>query len=187
MRTGGGSFDYADSSGFHAIAGLEVWGLMIAGFDHDDTSIFDSQLKFLRDARIAHAAINILYATPKTPLHARLRKEGRLDEKDPPDFGTNVIPKRMTRAELQDGCLRVFKELYNPDAYFERLDNFFLNFKFPLSRLPYWRQHPLSRIKARLIFRLLFFLIRRRLMRHVTACGNITVSGFEGYGNNGES
>ena len=36
--------------------------------------------------------IGMLYAIPKTPLHARLAEEGRLDPADEPEFGTNVIP-----------------------------------------------------------------------------------------------
>ncbi|MCP4401793.1 MAG: DUF4070 domain-containing protein [bacterium] len=110
----------------------------------------------------------MLYAIPKTPLHERLRAEGRLDGKDPPDFGTNVIPARMTRAELRDGCLRVFNKLQDPAAFFERMNEFFLNpnVKFPLSRLEYWRKRPFARIKARFIFRSLFIVIRRQLLRH---------------------
>ncbi len=53
-------------------AGLEVWCGMIVGFDHDDPSIFDATVEFLRDARIAHAMVGLLNAIPKTPLHARL-------------------------------------------------------------------------------------------------------------------
>ena len=55
---------------------------MIAGFDHDDETIFDAQVTFLREAGIAQAMIGMLYAIPKTPLHARLAAAGRLDEED---------------------------------------------------------------------------------------------------------
>ena len=49
-----------------------------------------------REARIVHAMIGMLTAIPKTPLHARLADEGRLDLADEPEFGTNVIPLGMT-------------------------------------------------------------------------------------------
>ena len=65
---------------------------MILGFDHDDATIFDAQREFLREARIAQAMIGMLYAIPKTPLHARLAAEGRLDPDDDSPFGTNVDP-----------------------------------------------------------------------------------------------
>src|SRR5207248_3148075 len=60
-------------------AGIEVWCGMILGFDNDDSSIFEAQSRFLSQARISTAMIGMLSAIPKTPLHARLAKEGRLD------------------------------------------------------------------------------------------------------------
>ena len=151
-------------------AGLDVWCGMILGFDHDDVSIFDAQREFLQAARIAHVMIGLLYAIPKTPLYERLRAEGRLDESDPTEFGTNVIPARMTRAELRDGYVRVLKELYDPDAYFERVDKLYLDadFRFGTARSRYWQRHPWARIKAQFMNWLRFVFIRRRLMRQVT-------------------
>ena len=84
-------------------AGMDVWCGMIVGFDSDDETIFDAQLEFLRDARILHAMLGMLHAIPKTPLHARLKAEGRLDENDTSEFGTNVIPRQLTRESLRDG------------------------------------------------------------------------------------
>src|SRR3954452_5778463 len=98
-------------------AGLEVWCGMIMGFDHDDEGIFDRQIQFIQDARIAFSMSGMLSAIPKTPLHARLAGEGRLDPCDTPEFGTNVIPLRMSREELRDGYIRVLTELYDPEAY----------------------------------------------------------------------
>ena len=102
-------------------AGLEVWAGMIAGFDHDDEAIFDAQATFLREAGIAQAMIGMLYAIPKTPLHARLAAEGRLDDEDLPRYGTNVIPARMSRQTLRDGYVDLMTRVYEPEAYFERL------------------------------------------------------------------
>ena len=100
---------------------------MILGFDNDDVTIFDAQREFLQAARITHAMIGLLYTIPKTPLYDRLQEERRLDHGDPPEFGTNVIPARMTREELRDGYVRVLRELYEPDAYFERLESLYLD------------------------------------------------------------
>ena len=69
-------------------AGLEVWSGMIVGFDHDDHTIFSAQRDFLHEACIAQAMIGMLYAIPKTPLHARLAAAGRLDPDDDSPFGT---------------------------------------------------------------------------------------------------
>ena len=90
-------------------AGIEVWCGMIVGFDHDDTRIFKAQHEFLRQTDIMHAMVGMLSAIPKTPLHARLKTEGRLDLDDEQPFGTNVIPLGMTRE-------RVARRVRRPDA-----------------------------------------------------------------------
>ncbi|MCP4401794.1 MAG: hypothetical protein GY801_31400 [bacterium] len=48
-------------------AGLDVWGLMIVGFDHDDVSIFDRHLEFLRDARIRTCVDKHALRNPENP------------------------------------------------------------------------------------------------------------------------
>ena len=125
-------------------AGMEVWCGMIMGFDNDDATIFDAQRKFLKDARIISAMIGMLHAIPKTPLHARLAAEGRLDTADESEFGTNVIPLRLGREELRDGYLQVMNDLYAPEAYFERLEDLYLKSRMPLSEsmVRYWHKHP---------------------------------------------
>ena len=117
----------------HAIqaAGLEVWSGMILGFDNDDASVFDAQREFLREARVTHAMVGMLTAIPKTPLHARLAREGRLDMDDVPAFGTNVIPLRMSREDLRDGYVQEMVDLYSPEAFFGRVDDLYLNQRTP--------------------------------------------------------
>ena len=117
----------------HAIqaAGLEVWSGMILGFDNDDASVFDAQRDFLRDARITHAMVGMLTAIPKTPLHARLAREGRLDPDDAPAFGTNVIPLGMSREALRDGYVQEMVDLYSPENFFGRVDDLYLTQRAP--------------------------------------------------------
>src|SRR5205085_436319 len=40
--------------------------------------------------------------------------------------GTNVIPRQFTPQQLQAGCAELMRDLYEPDAYFERLDGLYL-------------------------------------------------------------
>ena len=56
--------------------------------------------------------VGMLSGIPKTPLHARLKEEGRLDLDDERPFGTNVIPLCMTRDELR--CVARFSSLISP-------------------------------------------------------------------------
>lgn len=103
-------------------AGIEVMAGMIVGFDHDDPSIFDEQLRFIEDARIPVSMTGMLNAVPKTPLHARLKGEGRLADDIVGDqfVFTNIVPAGMTRAELYAGYARLLERLYDYDAFRRR-------------------------------------------------------------------
>ncbi len=125
-------------------AGLVVWCGMIQGFDHDDAGVFGRQLEFLTAARVPMVMSGMLTAIPGTPLHERLDREGRLDPGDPPAFGTNVIPKRMTGPELQAAYVRHHLALYEPDPFFLRLDALFLDPEFEVGfarQGSYWKRH----------------------------------------------
>ena len=150
-------------------SGIEVWCGMIVGFDHDRADIFDAQIKFLTDARIVHAMVGMLHAIPKTPLHARLAKAGRLDWSDSSEFGTNVVPLNMSREELCDGYVRVMRDLYEPQAYFDRVDSLYLDPTFAPGeeQRQYLRRHPLQRLKAQAWNGLRGLVVYRRLMRQV--------------------
>ena len=129
-------------------AGIDVWCGMIVGFDTDDASVFDLQRRFLAEARISLAMVNVLVAIPRTPLYARLESEGRLDNSgELSSFGTistNVVPKRISRRALCDGYLELISELYAPEAYFGRLDALYLDAEPhpPAARTRYLRRHP---------------------------------------------
>ena len=110
--------------------GIKVTCGLIVGFDADTPEVFDSQRRFIRQSGILHVMMGQLAAIPKTPLYARLRQAGRLDEKDPPDFGTNVIPLNMSREELSSGFVELLGETFAPDAYFDRLDDLYIRRRF---------------------------------------------------------
>ncbi len=150
-------------------AGLDVWCGMIVGFDHDDETVFAAQRDYLKEARVLHAMVGMLSAIPKTPLHARLAAEGRLDEEHEEEFGTNVIPARMSREELRDGYVQLMRDLYEPAAYFDRLDDLFIRgkFRFSQTRAAYWRRHPWTWLKGNATDVARSALIYSRLMRGV--------------------
>lgn len=136
----------------HAIqaAGLDVWCGLIVGFDADDEGIFDRQLEFVEQSRISHAMVGMLSAIPKTPLHARLAREGRLDSAAEPAFGTNVVPRGMTRERLRDGYIDLQHRLHEPEDWFDRLDRLFLDgdFRFGQPRAAHLRGRPVARWRA---------------------------------------
>jgi hypothetical protein len=99
-----------------------------------------------------HAMVGMLAAIPKTPLHSRLKDEGRLDLDDQQTFGTNVIPLNMSRDELRDGYIGLMRDLYDPDSYFDRLESLYVTRKFDFgrSRNAYLRKRPWRRRQAKL-------------------------------------
>ena len=115
-------------------AGLEVMCGMIVGFDHDDHTIFEAQREFIRDSRIIHVMLGQLYAIPKTPLHDRLAAAGRLDTTDHPEFGTNIVPLKMTPREMRDGYIDLFNQIYTPEAYFGRVEDLLFKSRFTRNR-----------------------------------------------------
>src|SRR5437762_5132297 len=100
---------------------------MIVGFDNDDATIFDEQYAFLQEAQIPVAMLSVLLAVPRTPLYERLEKAGRIDNGDNiaryvgTSGGTNFRPLRMTAEELRRGQESLYRRLYAPEAFAERL------------------------------------------------------------------
>jgi radical SAM superfamily enzyme YgiQ (UPF0313 family) len=151
--------------------GFDVWCGMIVGFDHDDPSIFRVMPKFIADARIANAMINLLHAIPTTPLYDRLKQAGRLNDDESSDrFGTNVVPLGMSREELRDGFLALMQTCYTADAYFQRLDAQFIdgNFKFTMHELPYWSRHRGAWAKRSFLNYVRYAVVSARLLGHVS-------------------
>ncbi|MFN0152505.1 MAG: DUF4070 domain-containing protein [bacterium] len=100
---------------------------MIVGFDSDDTAIFEEQFDFLREAGIPFTTAGILTALEKTPLHARLAREGRLldvDFQNTMGHGAadlNYVPHGMTQDELLAGYNWLVRSLYKYENYAARL------------------------------------------------------------------
>ena len=158
-------------------AGLEVWASMIVGFDSDTDAVFDSQRRFIESAPIGMPMAGMLSAIPKTPLYARLAKEGALDPLDSPSFGTNVLPLQMSHETLSRGYARLMKDLYEPKAFFDRVDELWLN--GPLVAEPGWRRfaatHPWARLRkhvrswleACILMARMMLLLRDRSLRKI--------------------
>ena len=123
-------------------AGMEVWCGMILGFDNDDATIFDAQRQFL-DARRGSS----------TPWSACCRRSPRrrctpgwprrAGSTRPTSRSSAPTSSRcsMSREELRDGYVRVMGDLYEPEAYFDRVDA-------PLPRRPHRHRPRLAELCA---------------------------------------
>jgi len=108
-------------------SGIDVLAGFIVGFDNDTLATFDRQREFIMASGIQSAMIGLLHAMPRTPLHERLQKEGRLrtlvDSCDNTVAGTNVVPKRMEYDAMVERFKRLYRELLTDRAIGERIRN----------------------------------------------------------------
>jgi radical SAM superfamily enzyme YgiQ (UPF0313 family) len=154
-------------------SGLDVMCGMIVGFDSDGPEVFDAQLRFIAQSRVTQASAGMLHAIPKTPLHARLAREGRLDPADSSPFGTNVIPLKMSREELRAGFVRVMQGLVEPGPFFDRLDELYVKDRIPYTptRAAFRRKHPWKQLRAGVYDLARAGVLFARLMRRVNEPG----------------
>ena len=109
--------------------GIQIQAGMIVGFDHDDASIFEEQLRFIQEARIPVSMTGMLQALPKTPLHARIEREGRLLQESGGDqfVLSNIAPIKMSRREFYAGYQWLVSALYDFHNYKKRTLDFLLH------------------------------------------------------------
>ncbi len=108
--------------------GIMVIAGMIVGFDGDGLDIFERQYDFAMSAAIPILTLGALVARAATPLHARMKSEGRLaddgSEIAAAPWATNINPKHMTKEELLWGIQWLANRLYEPSAFAERVLRF---------------------------------------------------------------
>jgi len=109
--------------------GLQVMGGFIVGFDSDTPDIFKRQFEFIQRSGVVTAMVGLLTALPKTRLHQRLEREGRLEARSTgnnTDATLNFKPK-LNREFLQSGYRELMAKLYEPRVYYQRIRTFMKN------------------------------------------------------------
>jgi radical SAM superfamily enzyme YgiQ (UPF0313 family) len=99
--------------------GVSVNGCFILGLDAHTPDVFAEVRDFVRASGLAEVQYTVLTPFPGTPLHARLRREGRLLAERFWDqctlFDVTFVPKRMSVAELEARApLAVQGDLFAP-------------------------------------------------------------------------
>lgn len=111
--------------------GMQVLGGYIVGFDSDPPSIFNKQIEFIQKTGVVVAMVGILDALPKTKLYERLKAGGRLltvSSGNNTDLSINFVPK-MDINILLEGYKKILRTIYSPKKYYERIINFFREYK----------------------------------------------------------
>jgi hypothetical protein len=115
-------------------AGLEVMAGFIIGFDNDPVDIDRHLVRFIQDSGIPVAMTGLLTALPGSPLHDRLKVEGRLLDAAVEREGNNTFQFSFNFKTVQDaGSLirayrNVLAEVYGkPENYFRRVTELYRN------------------------------------------------------------
>jgi radical SAM superfamily enzyme YgiQ (UPF0313 family) len=104
--------------------GIQVLGAFILGFDHDDPGVFRRTADFVLENNIL-GQFQILTPFPGTRLRQELFAEGRLPHDDDPwdlysGFDAVIAPKAMSKEDLSDGLLDIYRNVYTKDASMKR-------------------------------------------------------------------
>ncbi|TAH38023.1 MAG: radical SAM protein [Planctomycetota bacterium] len=105
--------------------GVAVFAGMIVGFDADRAGIFEWQFEFAEASSIPIFTLGTLVAPDRTPLAARMQKEGRLLDRSTSvtaaPWSTNIQPQHMSLDEQLQGMKWLANSLYHPDRFGERV------------------------------------------------------------------
>lgn len=127
--------------------GIDVLAGFIIGFDHDTLEAFDKQRRFITQSGVQAAMIGLLTALPRTPLYARLEKEGRLIEhaagSDNTGLGTNIVPKNMPYEALIASYRTLYQDLTSDRGIADRIRNKMRYMVSPVYRGEYGRKEEL--------------------------------------------
>jgi radical SAM superfamily enzyme YgiQ (UPF0313 family) len=121
--------------------GIDVLAGFIVGFDQDTPATFDAQHEFIVRSGIQAAMVGLLTALPHTPLHERLRAEGRLrtdvDAGNNTRLATNVVPLGMPYETMIERYRALYRRLVSDAGIARRIRNKLAHMPAPVSRGEY--------------------------------------------------
>ncbi|WP_330484792.1 B12-binding domain-containing radical SAM protein [Tumidithrix elongata] len=118
--------------------GLRVMAGFIIGFDGEKSGAGDRIVRFAELTGIPTTTFAMLQALPHTALWHRLEKEGRLRSTNGNLNQTtlmNFVPTRPVE-EIAREYVEAFCELYEPNAYLDRVYSYFLKLGAPRVKVP---------------------------------------------------
>ena len=116
--------------------GIRVMAGFIIGFDGEQAGAGDRIVRFVSLTGIPAAMMGMLQALPNTGLWHRLEKEGRLIQEKADAKGVNqtnllnFVPTRPIR-EIANEYVQAFCQLYDPNAYIDRVTHYYLKMGKP--------------------------------------------------------
>ena len=107
--------DYAQAIRRLHDCGVIINGSFVFGMDDDDVGVFDRTVDWAVTQGIETATFHILTPYPGTGLHTRIAAAGRIRTEDWDLYDTRHAvfePAKMTRAELEAGYWRAYRDFY---------------------------------------------------------------------------
>lgn len=95
--------------------GISIQGCFVFGFDHDDSSVFESTVQFVQDLGVDIPRYSLYTPYPGTPLFRRMQEEGRILSYNWDDYDTMHVvirPTQMTPEELYRGFKWAYRETF---------------------------------------------------------------------------
>ena len=99
---------------------------LVFGLDNDSKDVFDKTLQWVIKNKIETVTSHILTPYPGTKIYNQLIEENRIIEKDYSKYNTaNVvfIPKQISVADLYNGYIKFYKDVYSTKNILKRLPN----------------------------------------------------------------
>lgn len=183
-------FDLGTAVSIIQSAGIEVIGGFIVGFDSDQPDIFERQFEFIQKTGVATAMVGLLQAVPRTKLYQRLAGEGRLRGEsggDNTSAALNFEPK-LDRDFLLRNYRQLMQRLYEPGAYYQRIQTFIAAHKPRGPRMPYGRSDIAALLRSLWLMGVVhkgrcayWSMLTRTLLRHPSRIGvtvTLAITGF---------
>jgi len=104
----------------------------IVGFDADDEGTFPELGAFLRDTASPLVSLSVLNAPEGTPLHARLKAQGRIDDQFDGRWhnSTNIVPRQWPLPELRRRHRELYQQLFSPAEFEARTKAWLSNVRY---------------------------------------------------------
>jgi len=104
--------------------GIMINASFVFGLDEDDTSVFKNTLEWIVKNKIETVTSHILTPYPSTKLYTSLIEQDRIVNFNLSNYNTAHVvykPKNMTKEELFNGYLWIYKEVYTFKNILKRL------------------------------------------------------------------
>lgn len=104
--------------------GIGVYGTFIVGLDEDDKHVFEETENFIKQNKLYGVNITVPTPLPGTRLRDKLITENRILVDDWSYYtfwDVTIQPKKMQVNELEEGLLRIYKNIFNESQIYQRL------------------------------------------------------------------